>query len=275
MTSLWQARILLMIRRAIPIRFDRVADAGRNRPLLVTVETTDGAEHEVFLKFSGRPELGVDGLANELLAVCLAGDLGLPVNEPFLVELTPEWIAAIPDADLRETLEQSVPLAFASKSAGPQWRIWSTADTLNALRHPMALQIFAFDAYIENDDRRPGNPNCLVRGNSFRIIDHELAFRINQKLFPKPEPWRAGYLERFIGADGHIFGNGLRSRNHDLGPIRGTWSGLSDARVEEYRGLLPAEWESGRPAWDAALTHLRTVRDRIEHCIAELERALR
>src|SRR5436305_2610586 len=113
-----------------------------------------------------------------------------------------------------------------------------------------------------------GPATRLVRGNSFRIIDHELAFRIKQKLFPKPEPWRAGYLERFIGADGHIFGNGLRSRNHDLGPIRGTWSGLSDARFEEYRGLLPAEWESARPAWDAALTHLRTVLDRIEYCIA-------
>jgi hypothetical protein len=57
-----------MIRRAVPTRFDRPAEAGRNVPLLVAVETNDGAEHEVFLKASGRPELGIEGLANEALA---------------------------------------------------------------------------------------------------------------------------------------------------------------------------------------------------------------
>ena len=264
-----------MIRRFIPVRFDRIAEAGRNRPLLVTVETADGAEHEVFLKVSARPELGIEGLSNELLAACLAGDLGLPINEPLLVELLPEWIGSIPDREVRAVLEQSATIAFGSKSAGTQWRIWSAADNLNAQRRPSALQIFAFDAYIDNDDRRPGNPNCLIRGNTFRIIDHELAFRINQKLFPMPEPWRGGYLDRFIRSDGHIFGAGLKGRAHDLRPIRRAWSGLSDARLEEYRGLLPAEWEPAQRAWEAALTHIRNVRDRIDDCVAELERALR
>ena len=103
-----------MIRRAIPVRFDRIAEAGRNRPLLVTVETADGAEHEVFLKVSARPELGIEGLSNELLAACLAGDLGLPINEPLLVELLPEWIGSIPDREVRAVLEQSATIAFAS-----------------------------------------------------------------------------------------------------------------------------------------------------------------
>ena len=57
-----------MIRRAVSTRFDRPATAGRNLPLLVAVETNDGAEHEVFLKASERPELGIEGLANEALA---------------------------------------------------------------------------------------------------------------------------------------------------------------------------------------------------------------
>ena len=90
-----------------------------------------------------------------------------------------------------------------------------------------------------------------------------------------PEPWRGGYLDRFIRSDGHIFGAGLKGRAHDLRPIRRAWSGLSDARLEEYRGLLPAEWEPAQRAWEAALTHIRNVRDRIDDCVAELERALR
>ena len=55
-----------MIRRAVSTRFDRPGTAGRNIPLLVAVEANDGAEHEVLLRASGRPELGIEGLARTL-----------------------------------------------------------------------------------------------------------------------------------------------------------------------------------------------------------------
>jgi hypothetical protein len=35
-----------MFRHSVSIRFDRLADAGRDRPLLVMIETADAAEHE-------------------------------------------------------------------------------------------------------------------------------------------------------------------------------------------------------------------------------------
>jgi hypothetical protein len=41
---------------------------------------------------------------------------------------------------------------------------------------PAALQIFAFEALIANDDRRYNNPNVLVRGDKIFAIDHEAAF---------------------------------------------------------------------------------------------------
>jgi hypothetical protein len=143
------------------------------------VETTDGAEHEVFLKASARPELGIEGLSNEALPACLAGET-------------------------REMLQRSSAVAFGSEAAGRQWRIWSAGDRITAALGAAALEILAFDAYIENDDRRPSNPNCLVKGDALRIIDHELAFRISQKLFPRPEPWKAGYLQRLLAPDGHV-----------------------------------------------------------------------
>jgi hypothetical protein len=238
------------------------------------VETSDGVEHEVFLKASGRPELGIEGLANEALAACLAGDLGLPINEPFLVALDPEWVSAIGDLETREMLERSSPVAFACKSAGSQWRIWSAADRITGARETAALEILAFDAYIDNDDRKPSNPNCLLKGDAFRIIDHELAFRIRQKLFPRPEPWKTGYLQRLTGPDGHLFGADLRGRNLDFEPIRRAWSSISDDRLQEYLSTLPSEWAEARVAMDAAVAHLRTVRERFGDCLVELRRAL-
>lgn len=113
-----------------------------------------------------------------------------------------------------------------------------------------------------------------MKGNAFRIIDHELAFRIRQKLFPPPEPWKIGYLQRLIGAGGHLFAAGLKGRHLDFEPIRRAWSRISDSRLHEYLSSLPPEWAEAQEAMEAAITHLQTVRERIGECVAELRRTL-
>lgn len=263
-----------MIRRADAIRFDRVVNVGRTRPLRVTVE--HGAEEiEVYLKCSARPALGVEGLANEIIAALLAGDLGLPINEPFLVDMSPEWIQTVPDQETRLMLEQSSSVAFGSRAAGTQWAPWSSANTLDVTQVDLALKILAFDAFVANDDRRITNPNLLVRGSDIRVIDHELAFRVATKLFPPPEPWRVGNLNRLMGEDGHVFAHQLRQKpGLDTLPIREAWLGISDEKIAEYDAEIPIEWaEAGEPC-EKALTLVRQVRDRIDECLTELSRVL-
>jgi hypothetical protein len=257
------------------VRFDGVATSGRNRPLRVAVETSDGQEHDTYLKASGRPELGIEGLANELLAACLAGDLRLPITEPFLVELGADWIASVSDVESRRMLEHSVPVAFGSTAAGTQWNLWSAADRVTAARQPTALEILAFDAFIANDDRKPGqHANCLVKGDELRIFDHELAFRLAQKLFPRPEPWKVGYLARLVQPDGHLFGAILKGKTLDFGRVRQAWRALTEAHLKDYLTQQPTEWAPAQGAMNTAVAHIRSVRDRIDDCVAELQRAL-
>ncbi|MBR2269867.1 HipA family kinase [Sphingobium sp.] len=266
-----------MIRYAEAVRFDRLAEQGRNEPLRVTVELEDGEELDVFLKPSGRPEVGIEGMANELFAACIAGHLGLPICEPIAVRMSPEWIGSIQNAGIRQMLNQSSPVAFASVAAGNGWRRWTSDDKLTGERRQAALSIFVFDAFIENKDRIVSNPNLLIRGDSFRIIDHELCFRIRQCLFPRPEPWRVGYLHGTValGATGHVFGALLKGDRYlDYGQLQPTWSSLSDAILDECAACLPEEWADATDAIGDALTHLRTVRDRIDECLDEVERAL-
>jgi hypothetical protein len=267
-----------LVRRGTAVRFDRLAEGGRNEPLRIVVEMDDDAtEREVFLKPSGRPELGIEGMANELLASCVAGHLGLPICEPVLVQLSPEWIASVPQHGIREMLDNSCSIAFGSTSAGEGWRRWTSDDKILGDRRPVALGIFVFDAFTENSDRSVGNPNLLVRGDTFRIIDHELCFRIRMQLFPRPEPWREGYLTRLVapGNDAHAFGTLLRGdRLIDVPALEAPWTSLSDEALSAYGALMPPEWGTAAAAIDDALTHLRQVRDRIDQCLAEVQRAL-
>ncbi len=266
-----------MIRYADAVRFDRVAEWGRNEPLRVTAETDDGDEVEVFLKPSGRPEVGIEGMANEMFAACIGGHLGLPVCEPIAVRMSNEWIASIQNPKIRQVLVESAPVAFGSVAAGSAWRRWTNDDRLIGERRPTALGVFVFDGFIENRDRVVSNPNLLIRGDGFRIIDHELCFRIRQCLFPRPEPWRVGYLQSAVapGSNGHVFGALLRNDRYlDFSALRPAWSGLSNDALNDYAARLPREWSAAADAIEDALTHLRNVRDRIDDCLAEVERAL-
>jgi len=237
----------------------------------------DGSEREVFLKPSARPEVGIEGMTNELLAACLAGHLGLPVCEPVLVELSPDWISSIPQPSIRQLLTDSCPIAFGSTSAGDGWRRWTTEDRVIGDRRAAALGILAFDAFTENADRLVRNPNLLVQGDAIRMIDHELCFRIRMLLLPRPHPWQPGNLERLVnsGQDSHVFGPLLRGDRYiDVPALQPSWTSLSDEVLDEYGSWIPAQWASAAGAVTDALTHIRQVRDRIEECLIEVKRAL-
>ena len=233
-----------MIRRVEAIEFRGTADTGRNAPLIIVGEYNDGELVEAYLKPSGRPELGIEGMANELFASCVAGHLGLPICEPLLVSITEEWIDSVPDALLQNVLRRSSPIAFASKSAGEGWRIWSTEDRIIGERRQAALGIFAFDAFTGNDDRRAEKPNLLVRGDALRMIDHELCFKIRMKLFPRLAPWELGNLSNLLIPERNILGPALRGdRLIDVQALRPGWSGLSDDCLADYEAVTPRSGE--------------------------------
>ena len=262
-----------MLNRVTAQEFVRLARNGRTRPVMLVCADATGIEVELFAKLSARCEQGATNLAREVIAACLAGDLGLPVPEPFLVDLPPVWVASVADADLRLAIARSVPVAFGSRLAGQQFAAWHGGVQLSPAMVPGALAIFVFDAIIQNPDRRDGNPNCLIMGEQLRIIDHELAFAHRLVIGWRP-PWDIGGLQEFMTPGKHIFREKLRKHELDFVPVRAAWSTLSDDRIDSYAASIPAEWEAATTDVADAIHFIKDVRDHIDGCLTELQRVL-
>jgi hypothetical protein len=256
-----------------PIEFNKPTGSGRTRPAIVTCETAEGDIVEVVAKFSAGCDLGVTSLAREVVAACLAADLELPVPQPFLLEISPDWANIIVDAGYRELVARSSRIAFGSKYLGNQYTAWSSGTRLLDDMVGIAAAAFVFDCIIQNPDRRLINPNCLVRGDEIRIIDHELAFAHGQILFWRP-PWQLGGLNVMETPGFHIFRDVLRNRNIDFEPIGAAWRSLSDDRLRAYGAAVPGEWSAEGADIDSALALIRDARDNIDGCIAEARRVL-
>ena len=121
---------------------------------------------------------------------------------------------------------------------------------------------------------RPSNPNCLVSGDNFHLVDHELAFPRTAGLLNWQPPSRPGALQRLDAVEGHIFASGLKRHRLDFDHIRAVWSAISDERLSEYRDAIPLEWMEALPAVDEALGRVRDARDNFDGVIAEVERVL-
>lgn len=261
-----------MIPRAVLTRIDRTAIQGRTGPVLAACETDAGEEVEVFLKLSAGCDQKVVNLAREAVAACLAADLGLPVPKPWLVEISPEILPAVTDTAIAKKIRESSPVAFGStRTSG--FSVWNTGQRLTDPMRSTAAGILLFDAIIQNPDRRTENPNCLVRGDELRIIDHELAFAHRLILLWRA-PWTLGGMSNFETPGRHIFVQALKGVPVDFGGITTRWAALSDARLQKYGRGIPAEWADARADVDAALKLIGAARDNIDACIAELGRIL-
>lgn len=70
--------------------------------------------------------------------------------------------------------------------------IWPVDKSVPESMWPAAVDIFAFDALIQNPDRGFNNPNLFTKGDSFLVFDHETAFSFLFDILPSPTPWKLG-----------------------------------------------------------------------------------
>lgn len=254
------------------VRFDRRTSAGKSKPCLLACEDTDRNEIELIAKFSAGCERGVGALVAEAIGAMLAADLGLPVPAPYLVAMSQQFIHSIVDLEVAEIARASSPIAFGSRKLPPGFATWTRDRRIPKSLIQTAAEIFAFDALIQNSDRRPENPNCLVRGSELAIFDHELAF-VGGLVIGWQPPWKAGALQFMANPEAHLFHSGLKGKPIDFSRFEAAWQSISDHRIAAYAQALPSEWATGSVAVDA-LNLVSQIRANISAALAEVRRVL-
>lgn len=261
-----------VLRTVSAIRFDGRVKSGRTKPVRLTCIHPNSVRVELIAKFSACCDRKAVSLAMECIAAMLATDLDLPVPEPFLVELDSDFVGSLEEDNAKLIGGGGSTTAFGSRHLPPGYTTWPAGKSIPKDAIPTAAEIFAFDLLIANDDRRPGNPNCLFSGSSLAIFDHEMAFFTKAIIGWQP-PWVVNSLDAHRTPGRHIFSEDLRGRPLSFDRLAGAWMAISDARLEEYWAALPECWECDVEA-EEALSYIGMVRDNIEPALHEVRRVL-
>lgn len=210
------------------------------------------------------------GLLFELVAAKLAGYFGIATPEPAIVTLEPELAELIAELEPSHAkrIRDSVGLNFGTKllAGGSTWPV---DKSIPEVLWAQAVNIFAFDALIQNPDRKFNNPNLLTKGDAYYAIDHEAAFSFILDILPSAAPWELK-TQKYI--EEHVFFNQLRHRDIEVNTFVSLLQRLTDDRFSALVGDVPPQWDNDRLSRIAS--HLRTMREHAAQFADEIRKRL-
>lgn len=257
-----------MLDKITAVGFQGAVGTGKTRPTRLECERGNGEIVEVVAKCSAGTMEHEKNLVIEAIAAMLAADLGLPVPEPFIVDLTPEFIELLrPFPEVYEQMKASCRFAFGTAHLPTGFAVWAKGQPVPPDLSLQAAEIFTFDGIIVNSDRRPGNPNCLYSGEEIAIIDHELSFASDQVLFWR-EPWIEGGFDSYASSDFHIFAKpNLSNCPANLDRFASAWRSLPSTRFDEYFDAIPIEWQQPATFKERLVGYLHEVKANIDEVV--------
>jgi hypothetical protein len=196
------------------------------------------------VKIRGGMERGATALAAELVASRLASYFGIPVPAPSLVVIEKEFadLVAATHPSHAKRMRESVGLNFGSRQLNDV-TTWPVDRTVPDAMWTTAVSTFAFDALIQNPDRKfSPNPNLFSRGDQIFLYDHELAFSFIEDLLPSEKPW---LLDQCSYLSEHVFYSRLRRKDINLTGFSALLAALPNAALPAILTEVPAEWNNG------------------------------
>lgn len=222
-----------------------------NKPLLVSgIDTHTGNRSEYVIKLNGAERMGYTvPRCKELIAAFMAMELGIPVVEPAIVNLSAQFI---------DTTKGRNDINYATVSKSLGYNVGSKyIKGLNTLaghqnltpkQLELAHSIFAFDVLIQNADRTfepGGKPNMMTDGEKLVLLDHELAFSfIEQLSFVRNKtPWIFNESD-ILWIKRHILFKHIEHQTIDYAQFSESLCNFDAQFWEQVDKLVPQEWKS-------------------------------
>ena len=189
--------------------------------------------------------------------------------EPALVGIEADFAEQVAGTEPSKAklMRESIGLNFASRDL-TDVVIWPVDKFIPEAMWTSAVSIFAFDALIQNPDRRFRNPNLFSRGDELVVFDHELAFSFIEALFPSAEPWLLSHFD----LTEHAFFRRLRRKEIDLTGFTARLSSLPESVLPAILAEVPPEWNNEKLA--RIEEHLVAVAGQAERFAEEVRRRL-
>jgi hypothetical protein len=260
-----------MLLRLTATQFVRVMRSGRTNPILCGCSDSAGdPAGEFILKLLGQPKAGSCGALFEFVASRLAQHFDILVPEAAAIEITPDFAQTVADVQpqLGPAIQAGVGCNFGSRVIKPM-STWLVGRSIPEAMLADAVKIFAFDALIQNPDRRADNPNLFTQGDNIYVYDHETSFSFLFALAASPQPWNLedqNYLQH------HVFYSRLRSRELDFNEFRDRLKALTEIVLTRISTDVPKEWIHGN--WERIETHLNEIRARADEFVEQVRRRL-
>ncbi len=245
--------------------YQRRMTTGRTRPCLFICEDSSG---ELNGEYVVKMKAGLDnwkvGLVAELLASQVADFLDIPVPEPAIIEIDPELASIIDDPQLADNIRNSAGDNFGSKLITGGFKTWPIGEAIPLSLRQLACEIFAFDALIQNLDRKPENPNILWRGDELYILDHETSFSFVYPII--------GQEATMDFLRGHLFYQSLKAEAINLDRFAGALETLSEERLNNLIANIPKEWNNEHMT--KISNHINGITNHVNEFIDEVRRVL-
>jgi hypothetical protein len=240
--------------------FHKNMGSGRTKPCLLTCESGDGrVSGEFVVKLKGSPALGVAGIEREMIACLVGNELCIPLPDFSVINIGEEFLDALPANHEFQFIRNSGGLNFGTTFISDGFNTCIKHQPIPDSLVGKATEVIAFDAFLQNPDRRDNNPNLLTRHDEIYAYDHDMSFSFLQALFGCPRAWEADAFKSCLITSEwrHVFYDGLKGKLLDLDGFASGLNALTSTKLAELLDSVPVEWRTVNR--DRIRTHLEDL----------------
>jgi hypothetical protein len=253
------------------LRFIEILKTGRTRPLIIECDPLDSNEskRKIFVvKAFNLPEVDSFGLYCEAIGSLFAQELGVSTPYSAIIEINQDFVNIVNPILKQAGLNLKSGLGFGSEYLGSGLTSPISGSFFNNEEISQAVDIFSFDLLVQNPDRKPDNPNCIIKSNKFVAIDFNLAFSFLLLIGKLGEPWE---FSKHQIARKHLFFQALQGKTIDWKPFVDRVRKLTKDKVDEICTSVPFESER----WsEKVIQRFYSVIENIDKLEFELQRSL-